>query len=518
MQYALRYASEGFHVFPVYEPTVTGCSCGKAGCRGKHPRTFRGAHDATTDAAQIKEWWTKWPNASIGMATGSKSGVSVVDLDGPEGIASGHLLGLTSTVTALTGRGKQLFYADPAGLLKNSVKSLAPGMDSRGDGGYVIMAPSTHPNGKKYAWVGYGLHRAALKEIPSLLLRILPRNAMSADLYKKHSEGWIAKALEGMHVGNIDNTLVSILGRLRRDGHSPDDAIAMLKATVEEKGATPGHLEDKVRHVWATYPTNPRSVGESSKSESVETFLEEIQEVEWICKPIIAKKSIGFVAGLPETCKTWLMIDLAVEYAKGLGSWLTTFPLASYSGKVLFIDQERFKGETQRRFNAVIAAKSLEKGILKDRLFIKCGTTIKLDVENSFQAFKAELLELRPALVIVDSFATFHSRAENDRMAIQEVLNRIKSLRDEAGCAFVFINHESKMVFQHVEENKSPTAFDMLGSVGIVAAAESVLVVRKIEQGMSMVHHVKSTLATAAKSFTVNLEDTPQGVVVKGTL
>ncbi len=515
VDFALRYASDSFHVFPVYEPMDTGCSCGKAGCRGKHPRTINGVKDATTDVNQIKEWWTKWPNASIGMATGSLSGVSVVDLDGPEGMASGRSLGLSSTVVSLTGNGKQLFYADPKGDLRNSVKKLAPGVDIRGGGGYVVVPPSLHPNGKRYVWERTPLSRKALPSLPSLS----PVSTAVIPAVVRKPEGWIAKSLEAMHVGNIDDTLVSILGRLRRDGHAEDDAVALLKTTVEHKGATPGHLEEKVRHIWRNYPATQSNHGQPEtvyKSEAIDEFLKETQEVEWICKPIIAKKSIGFVAGLPETCKTWVLMDLAVESAKDTGLWLGLFPVES--GRTLFIDQERFKGETQRRLSALIAAKGLSQAELGGRLFIKCGTTIKLDLEASYQAFRTELLELRPSLVIVDSFATFHNQAENDRMAIQVVLNRIKGLRDEIGCSFIFINHESKMVFQHVEDNKAPNAFDMLGSVGIVAAAEFVLVVRKIESGLSMVHHVKSTLATAAKSFTVQVQDVESGIVVKGSV
>lgn len=522
MRHALNYAADGFAVFPVYEPerhhSGLVCSCGKPECRGKHPRTINGVSDATTDAEIIKGWWTKWPDASIGIATGAKSGLAVVDLDGLEGILSGHRLGLSSSVCALTGNGKQLFYADTEAKMKNSVKKLAPGVDTRGNGGYIVVPPSLHPNGKSYRWQTTALKRGLLTTLPSLLA--LPPNSSTIQPanYPVKPENWIADALKEMKRGNIDNTLTSVLGRLRHDGYSSGDAHTLLKPHADAAGATPGHLEDKIANVWSRYPSSVQPIEHSSRSEAIDAFLEDIKKVEWICEPIIAKKSIGFVAGLPETCKTWLMINLAVECARASGSWLQTFPVSGM-GRVLFVDQERFKGETQRRFNAVIAAKSLQKDSLKDSLFIKCGTTIKLDLEASYQAFRSELIALKPDLVIVDSFATFHSSSENDRMAIQNVLNRVKALRDEIGCSFVFINHESKMVFQHVEESKTPTAFDMLGSVGIVAAAEFCLTVRKIEPGVSMVHHTKSTLASALKSFTVQLIDEPTGgITVKGTI
>src|SRR5215204_1014199 len=82
---ALALAEEGMAVFPLFEPTGVGCSCGDAACSGpgKHPRTQNGFRDASTDPLKIKRWWTKNPNANVGVATGE--GFVVVDIDGPEG-------------------------------------------------------------------------------------------------------------------------------------------------------------------------------------------------------------------------------------------------------------------------------------------------------------------------------------------------------------------------------------------------------------------------------------------------
>ena len=80
---ALEYASRGWPVFPVHVPAGGGCSCGNPGCEhvGKHPRTQHGLLDATTDEATIRQWWTDWPDANIGFATGAASGIVVLDID-----------------------------------------------------------------------------------------------------------------------------------------------------------------------------------------------------------------------------------------------------------------------------------------------------------------------------------------------------------------------------------------------------------------------------------------------------
>jgi hypothetical protein len=512
MEQALNYARMGFAVFPVYEPVgINLCSCGKEGCKGKHPRTPNGCTDATTDIDTIRGWWTKWPNASIGMATGKKSGLAVVDLDGLEGIASGRRLNLLSNITSLTGSGKQLFYGDTAGNLKNSVKKLAEGLDTRGEGGYVVVPPSLHPNGKRYVWAGRPLTRGHLLPLPDLFKSTTP--APLASTLRK-PDGWIAAALEEMKKGHVHNTLISVLGKFRSHNFSEEDTFKLLQPYAIHDGKPYEELRDKISEIWKRYQPAAMQGIATSRSETIDAFLEDIKEVDWICKPFIAKKSIGFVVGLPATLKTWLCTDLAVECAREFGLWLGLFPVTSC--KTLFIDQERWKGETQRRFSSVLAAKGLARTDLKDRLYLKSGTTIRLNIDSSYQALRTELLEMRPELIIVDSFATFHTLPENDRTEIQKVLERIKELRNEIGCTFVFINHENKNAYPNGEPQGIPTMGTMVGSIGIGAAAEFCLTIRRVDDNTSIVHHTKSTQTSTAKAFYASVTDVAEGIVVRG--
>jgi len=82
---ALAYAKLGLPVIPLHNPLPNDvCSCSKGpDCQsvGKHPRTKNGFKDATTDMAQVEEWWTHWPDANIGIVTGKASGWLVLDID-----------------------------------------------------------------------------------------------------------------------------------------------------------------------------------------------------------------------------------------------------------------------------------------------------------------------------------------------------------------------------------------------------------------------------------------------------
>ena len=72
-----------FRVVPHWQPARDGCACRRSICKavGNHPRLRGWVEAATTDYATIRRWWTKTPEASIGIATGSRSGVIVLDVD-----------------------------------------------------------------------------------------------------------------------------------------------------------------------------------------------------------------------------------------------------------------------------------------------------------------------------------------------------------------------------------------------------------------------------------------------------
>ena len=116
-QAALTYAGLGWYVFPLHTVRAGRCSCGQAQCAnpGKHPRTRRGFKNATNDVDTIRNWWRRWPDANVGTATGSGSGLVVLDVDvhhaegvnGQETLASLQLRHgrLPVTPEALTGGG-----------------------------------------------------------------------------------------------------------------------------------------------------------------------------------------------------------------------------------------------------------------------------------------------------------------------------------------------------------------------------------------------------------------------------
>jgi hypothetical protein len=139
---ALSWADRGFTVFPI-EP------------RGKKPLGSlvpHGLKEASRDPGVIREWWRRKPKANIGIVVGG--GHFVLDLDDAEAVswfanACGRHGGAPKTLTVRTSRGYHVFFT--CGVeVPNSAGRLAPGVDVRGEGGYVVAAPSVHPSGHVY--------------------------------------------------------------------------------------------------------------------------------------------------------------------------------------------------------------------------------------------------------------------------------------------------------------------------------------------------------------------------------
>lgn len=143
---ALGYGRAGWKIFPILERTKDTPLIRQWGVR------------ASSDPKQITEWWTRWPNANIGLACGP-SGIGVVDSDVPKGeetlqrLADSFEGQLSSTRTQRTPRGGiHRFYR---GRLATTAGKIGPNVDTRGvgsnNGGYVLLPPSRTDKGA-YKW------------------------------------------------------------------------------------------------------------------------------------------------------------------------------------------------------------------------------------------------------------------------------------------------------------------------------------------------------------------------------
>lgn len=146
----------GMALFPVHGITEDGnCTCGNASCehKGKHPATNDGFKSATKDIEKLLEVWAARKFLNVGVATGEASRVFVIDIDSAEGEKNLRVLGkLPDTLSVATGKGRHLFFKWP-GEAVITKRGILPGVDVRGDGGYVCGPGSNHASGARYDWI-----------------------------------------------------------------------------------------------------------------------------------------------------------------------------------------------------------------------------------------------------------------------------------------------------------------------------------------------------------------------------
>ncbi len=509
MNTALGYIKQGLSIVPIPH-------------KEKSPSIPWKEYQSRIATEEEVKLWFKDKQQNVGIVTGEISGITVVDVDvdkgGRESIVK---LGISSPITALSSRGFHLYYKYCPDDRIKTVVGVLPGIDIRSEGGLIVAPPSIHASGKRYMWRDtLPFNKNRLPEFPLDKFNLFTTERTLTGRINK--PGWVSDVLNDLKTGQRHQQFSKIIGKLNSQGWETSEILALLTPHAKECNFSLIELENQIKNMCLRY-SDQRPVGDNlsptesiEESYSVSNFLRLEDKAEWIVDNMIANNTIGFFSGLQQSCKTWVLMDLAIESAITDGRWLGKF--STKKCKVLYIDQERFKGETKRRFQALIKAKNIGLNELDENLVLKCGTSIRIDLTNSFNAFRKELERIKPKLVLIDSMATFHTSEDSSRTAMQNVMEKIKSLRTEFGCTFIFIEHENKGVYWKESEGQPPTAEDTIGSVAKTNASETVFTFRKITKQSVMIYHTKSTMCTVGDAFVVKVEDTKEGVKVSAEL
>lgn len=160
IEYAQHYLAQGLTPIPLHGLVSGACTCpdgNQCTSAGKHPRVKRqDAIDAT--GQHWARWLKSWPDMNIGILTGSDTGVMVLDIDPRHGgddslkTLEATYGNLPITLSAKTGGGgTHYLFKIPAGqTIRNSASDIASGIDIRGEGGLIVVAPSSTQGA--YSW------------------------------------------------------------------------------------------------------------------------------------------------------------------------------------------------------------------------------------------------------------------------------------------------------------------------------------------------------------------------------
>jgi hypothetical protein len=348
---ALGYAECGMPVFPV---------------RGKLPLTEHGFKEASTDADMIRRWFAKWPDANVAIPTGPASGLFVLDVDprhgGDKSVAAleEKYGAFPTTLEARTGGGgRHLYFALSNGEnIRNSAGKLGPGLDVRGDGGYVVGPPSIHPETKKgYAWA----NREKPAPAPAWLIQ-----ALSAP--SPVSESVYGAAIPA---GQRNDALMRIAGAMRRKGCTAEAIEAALLAENERR-CNPPLPEPEVSgiaHSVSRYPSAPDASnaqgiddpsGPPSQRKIVliaaDEFLKRTSRDErpWLAEGLLPASSQTIWQGRPKVGKSHSLLQLAFDTASGL-------PVFGRFGvqraiRCAYVELEEPEAITKHRYEAMLRA------------------------------------------------------------------------------------------------------------------------------------------------------------------
>jgi hypothetical protein len=487
---AISYCLDGLSVFP---------------CRSKMPLTPNGFKDASLDAAQIHSWWERWPDAQIALPTGSVNNLLVLDVDGPEGAAWVSEKQLPETLTIETSPGRrQYWFRLPKGkLAKCSAGVLAPGIDVRAEGGYVVAPPSIHHlSGKPYRRI----INLPLAEAPDWIFDHPKPAASNGNGYQ--STDLVVHKGQGRH-----NALLSLAGSLRNRGADANTILADIKIFNDQ------HCHPPVEQSWlertARYiDTKPAGIrGAHLQEASVEVELKSFGQItperlSWLWSGRIPAGKLTIFVGNPGQGKSLATIDLAARVSSG-----RAFPdgATCVRGDVLILTSEDGIADTVRpRLDAAKADVSRVHCIESVKVTLSDGQTmpssfsLHRDLANLEKAF-----EKNPGfkLIIFDPLSAYLGSVNSWRDSeVRALLTPLCEFAERTGVAVEGI--------MHLRKSETDAMLRVSGSIAFVAAARAVwgFGPDPSDRSRRIMTPVKSNLSVAATSLGYQIVSNAAGV------
>ncbi len=482
--HALEYRMLGLPVFPTCTPawgahqhidpeTKQPKACPRDSWGKIAMVRWRGYQKNLPSEETIRGWWRTWPDANIAMATGSLSGIVVLDADGTE--ARKECLkrgGLDQTRAVWTGKvgGCHFHLKMPAEDVRNFVRRI-PGTDFRGSGGYVLLPPSLHSSGARYRWVeGTATLTPAL--VPDWLMELLRGGSAEQGDGESGERLDLREILEGVGEGKRDTLLFSFAGKLRADNVPLMYAEFMVRQAA--RACRPPFDEDlaaeKVRRAYHEYepitelefedglPVGQAEPPRLRALSPEDLILGAAPTIPWLISApadesgrvpggLLAERETVIVGAASGTGKTWLMSDLAIGLVTG-GNLFDHFPVARPC-RVMLVDEESSLWLLRQRWDLLLKGHGIDPEYFArewwPNLSIYVDQGFSFDNERTLDALHDAALQFKPDLILFDTLARIHRRSENDNSAIAALFeDKIKPFKRSVGCGLGFAHHVRK--------------------------------------------------------------------------
>lgn len=494
LNFALKYAERGWKVFPLRpRDKIPFPSDELADEQGRG-----GFWVATGDADTIRKWWSRWPNANIGVATGAVSNLVVLDVDaGHNGettlanllVTYGDLPPTPRTDTG--GGGHHYIFSHPGQPLHNSAGKVGEGLDIRGDGGYIVVPPSVHPSGRKYAWPAQPNVQPAT--MPEWLIRLATKQEIPQVQAVEREAGTTIRH------GSRDMTLASLAGTMRKRGMDYESILAALSVEnatkcdppLSEKDVAriaksitrydPGELPVFVEKLEAIKAREPKDATagilefidliNNLEGRSIRTYITQVDDA----IGGLERQTMSVLAARPSMGKSTLAWQIARQVAaSGLRVYFFSLEMAVTSlwakaacGACGLRWKDFRAGTATERERELVISQALDfMDIYKDRLLVD-------DMANTAATIWEAIEKHRPDMVIVDHLRLVSDRQESEVQRLGSISWSLKMMAKALNCHVMLLAQLNRGV--EGRDEKRPHLADLRDSGQIEENADTVM-------------------------------------------
>ncbi len=266
---ALAYLAEGLSVIPV-SPSA------------KIPLTsWKQYQKRLPTKDEVTEWWKQYPEANIGIVTGKISNVIVIDIDPRHGGSDKAFKEIITPKVKTGGDGQHVYFLFEPGF--QNATSIQPGIDVRGEGGYVVAPFSIHASGNYYEWI-VGL------EIPLAPLPAFVKDWIKQQKKTKGSEtnqGEKTKSkfdtsiLDGVAEGERNNAAATLAGKLLSTFAKSEWDTTVWKMLLDwNKKNKPPLEETELKQVFESIKQKETEQQEEEKEKNQSVALQLVEEIQ----------------------------------------------------------------------------------------------------------------------------------------------------------------------------------------------------------------------------------------------
>ncbi len=383
-----------------------------------------------------EEWKKRFPGCNWGLVTGKVSGLVALDFDGEGGMALRKAKNVFGAVpTNLTGKGCHCLFRRPDREIRNGAR-LLPGLDVRGEGGYVVIPPSIHPSGKRYEWQVPPWMVDELPEIPEWVWPLVEKagSAPASPARVAHPDG----LPPGVGKGARNQTTASLAGRYLNKGLSAEETATVLLAWNRKN--SPPLPDEEIRRVVFSIARREREKGPALEvMDGGELATADLAPPKMLIEPFFPEGGKAILAGPGGGLKSTLALNVAYCHAGGLplfGQFHTT------QGRAVYVDAE----------NPQSLAKWRQAKITSGLHVPSAGVTFvfppkKLDL--AVQRNRDEICRIvdakKATLIVLDSFLALCTlRNENDNTEVRNFLELLGEIPKATGASVLVLDHSGK--------------------------------------------------------------------------